>query len=161
MGALHGSWCWQKLTPLPEAEGHRVDPLDLPGHGNNLASISGMTLQTYAEHVRERVETADGPVILVGHSMGVMVITQAAELVRGRIATLVYLAAFLPRNGQAIPQLAEGDAKSLVRPNMIVNEEEGFCVVAEQVRRDAFSVTLACSALLRLLFYSMNLYDFG
>jgi hypothetical protein len=67
-----------------------------------------------------------------------MVITQAAEFVPHRIAILVYLAAFLPRDGQSLQQLAEGDHTTLVRPNMIINKNEGSFVVAEHVRHNAF-----------------------
>ena len=31
-GAWHGAWCWQKIVPLLEAQGHRVLTPDLPGH---------------------------------------------------------------------------------------------------------------------------------
>ena len=85
-GAWHGSWEWEQLTPLLEAEGHRVIAVDLPR----------TTLEDNADAVRAAVESAGEPVILLGHSAGGMWITQAAEYVPDRIATLVYCAAFLP-----------------------------------------------------------------
>lgn len=136
-GAWHGSWCWQKLAPHIKAEGHVVDALDLPG-GNDRTQISEVTLKKYAERVRQRIESAEESVILVGHSMGGMVITQVAELVPHRIAILVYLAAFLPRDGQSLQQLAEGDHKTLVRHNMIINKKQGSSIIAEHARRNAF-----------------------
>jgi pimeloyl-ACP methyl ester carboxylesterase len=137
-GAWHGSWCWRKLSPLIKAEGHRVDAVDLPGRGNDRTPIYEMTLEKYAERVRERLESAEEPVILVGHSLGGMVVTQAAELVPRRIAILVYLPAFLPHDGQSLQQLAEGDQRALVRPNMIINKEQGSCIIAEHARRETF-----------------------
>lgn len=67
-----------------------------------------------------------------------MVVTQAAELVPRLIATLVYLTAFLPRDGQSLQQLSEGDHKALVRPNMIINKELGSSIIAEHARREVF-----------------------
>jgi len=97
-----------------------------------------MTLNKYAEWVHQRIESAQESVILVGHSLGGMVITQAAELVLHRIANLVYLTAFLPRDGQSLQQLSEGDHKALVRPNMIINKEQGSSIIAEHARREVF-----------------------
>ncbi len=137
-GAWHGGWCWQKVVPLLEAEGHTVDAVDLPGHGDNPAPIGEMTLATYARCVADHVEAVGGPVVLVAHSMGGVSATQAAELACERLETLVYVAAFLPNDGQSLFQLADGDPGTLVLPNLIVDEAAGTCTVAEQALRDAF-----------------------
>jgi pimeloyl-ACP methyl ester carboxylesterase len=137
-GAWHGGWCWQKIVPLLEAEGHRVIALDLPGHGDDSTALSGMTLDANVTRIREAVEAADERVILVGHSMGGIAITRVAEEVPDMIATLVYLAAFLPQDGQSLPELAERMVDSLVASNMQVNEREGTAVIPEELWRDAF-----------------------
>ena len=124
-GAWHGSWEWEQLTPLLEAAGHRVIAVDLPR----------TTLDDNASTVRAAVESADEPVILVGHSAGGMWITQAAELVPERVANLVYVAAFLPQDGQALTDLAAGD---IVQENLLVDEEHGTALVAPTVHRQAF-----------------------
>jgi pimeloyl-ACP methyl ester carboxylesterase len=85
------------------------------------------------------VEAAGEPVVLVGHSMGGMAITQAAELVPERIATLVYLTAFLPGDGQALAQLAAGDPATLIGPNLVIDEAAGTCRInADAVREACF-----------------------
>ncbi|HEX7525719.1 MAG TPA: alpha/beta fold hydrolase [Gaiellaceae bacterium] len=137
-GAWHGGWCWRKIVPLLESAGHRVDALDLPGHGDNPAPVSEMTLDANARLVADRVEAAGEPVVLVGHSMGGISITQAAELVPERIATLVYVTAFLPGDGQSLVQLADGDPSALVQPNLVVDEAAGSCVIDEQARQAVF-----------------------
>ena len=124
-GAWHGSWEWEHLTPFLEAEGHRVIAVDLPR----------TTLEANAEAVRDAVDTADEPVILLGHSAGGMWITQAAEYVPERIAALVYCAAFLPADGQALTDLASGD---IVQENLIVDEAAGTALVDQSVHREAF-----------------------
>jgi pimeloyl-ACP methyl ester carboxylesterase len=124
-GAWHGSWQWDGLTPLLEAEGHRVIAVDLPR----------TTLDANVETIRVAVESSDEPVILVGHSAGGMWITQTAEAIPERIARLVYVAAFLPSDGQALGDLASDD---IVQTNLVVDESAGTALVAEGVRREAF-----------------------
>ena len=135
-GAFGGAWNWEQVTPLLEAEGHRVDALDLPGHGDNPAPVSEMTLANNARWIADRVEAATEPVILVGHSMGGMGITQAAELVPDRIAKLVYLAAFLPGDGQTLVQLSEMEPQvDEVQANIVIDEANGTCVINPEARR--------------------------
>ena len=96
-GAWHGSWCFNKLVPMLEGHGSRVYLCDLPGHYMNKADFSKITLSTYVKHVCDFIEkNIDGEVILVGHSMGGMVISQVAENLPGKISNLVYITAFVP-----------------------------------------------------------------
>ena len=88
-GAWHGAWAWDEVTPLLEAEGHTVDALDLPGHGDDRSPVSEMTLEGNVNRILERIDAAGEPVVLLGHSMGGMSVTQAAEHVPERISRLV------------------------------------------------------------------------
>ncbi|HKP18909.1 MAG TPA: alpha/beta fold hydrolase [Gaiellaceae bacterium] len=124
-GAWHGSWEWEALTPLLEEGGHRVLAVDLPR----------TSLDDIVATIRDAVESAEEPAILVGHSAGGMWITQTAEEIPERIAKLVYVAAFLPRDGQALVDLAGDD---IVQTNLIVDEAAGTALVAESVHREAF-----------------------
>jgi pimeloyl-ACP methyl ester carboxylesterase len=137
-GAWHGGWCWDKVVPLLEAEGHSVTAIDLPGHGSNPSAVAGMTLDAYAREIAGAVERAEAPVILAAHSMGGMPSTQAAELVPEKIEALVYVCAFLPGNGQSLMQLADNDPDAQVLPNLHVDEEAGVCEVAEDARVACF-----------------------
>jgi pimeloyl-ACP methyl ester carboxylesterase len=136
-GAFAGGWCWETFAPLLEADGHTVDALDLPGHGNDPAPISEMTLENNARRVADHVEAASEPVVLVGHSMGGMSITQAAEVVPDRIAKLVYVAAFLPADGMTLPQLAAMEPNvDGVQANIVLDEEHGTCTIAAHALRE-------------------------
>lgn len=138
-GAFHGAWCWQRVTPMLEREGHRVLAPDLPGHGTRRDPVTDMTLESYAAAVQQSIESADEPVVLVGHSMGGMVVTQAAEHVPDLIGRLVYLTAFLPVNGQSLADLAGSvEGGDLLQPNLVVDPAAGTCVVAEDARRTVF-----------------------
>lgn len=106
-GAWHGAWCWKKVVPLLQANGHRVVAIDLPGHGNDKTSPATVTLDAYTDKVVQVANAQTGPVILVGHSMGGIVIAQAAEVLgKKKVAKLVFLDAFMPKNGESVFGLA-------------------------------------------------------
>jgi pimeloyl-ACP methyl ester carboxylesterase len=96
---------------------------DLPGHGEDKTSISEISLQAYTDRVCQILDEHSEPVILVGHSMGGVVITQAAEYRPEKIKKLVYLAGPLLQNGEFLFQYAELDNEALVMPNLIMSEE--------------------------------------
>ena len=127
-GAFHDASCWSRLKKDLEARGHRVEAIDLPGHGADKTPLEQVTLDLYADKVTDVVMADSEPTILVGHSMGGMVVTQAADNIvakGGNLAQVIYIAAFLPRNGQSLVDLAgqpEG-AGDMVQANVVVEGE--------------------------------------
>jgi pimeloyl-ACP methyl ester carboxylesterase len=106
-GAWHGAWCWRKIVLELQANKCNVIALDLPGHGDDPINPKNVTLDDYVKKVISVVNEQTDPVILVGHYMAGVVISQAAEdLGRGKIAALVYLDAFMPQNGESVFSLA-------------------------------------------------------
>ena len=102
-GAHHGSWCWKMVTPLLEKAGYNVIAPDLPGHGENKKkAIEEITLNDYLDCIFEVLDRQPEPVILVGHSMGGLVISQVAEYRPNKIKKLVYLCAVLLKNGESL-----------------------------------------------------------
>jgi pimeloyl-ACP methyl ester carboxylesterase len=121
-GAMGGAWCWERVIPGLEAAGHRARAIDLPGQGADTTPLEQITLYRYADAVCDALDAMDGPVVLTGHSMGGMVITQAAAQRPDTLAGLIYVAAFLPRPGQSLIDIthlpeAAGDA---VQANLVV-----------------------------------------
>ena len=137
-GAWHGAWCWDKVVPLLENEGHSVTAVDLPGHGDDTTALAGLTQAEYGRKVADAVEAAGEPVVLAGHSMGGMAITQAAEYVPDKIATLFYVCAFLPGPGDSLARLADGDTEARVLPNLEVDEAAGVSRVASAAHVECF-----------------------
>lgn len=103
-GAYHGGWCYAKVVPLLEAAGHTIVAVDLPGHGDNPVPREEITLAAYVRHVCSVIDDLQaGPegVILVGHSLGGVSISQVAEDRPEKVKTLVFLAALMPRHGES------------------------------------------------------------
>jgi pimeloyl-ACP methyl ester carboxylesterase len=137
-GAWHGAWCWHKVTPLLEASGARVIAPDLPSMGADITPPGVITLDYWARFVADLIEREPEPVVLVGHSRGGIVISQAAEYVPERIRHLVYLAGFLLPSGGTLAVAANQITDSLVPPNMIPAASGLTCVVRDNVLQDAF-----------------------
>ncbi|MGD8715726.1 MAG: alpha/beta fold hydrolase [Desulfobacterales bacterium] len=137
-GAWHGGWCWKNIIPLIEKEGHSVVAPDLPGHGKDKKPITEITLQAYTDRVCQILDEQSEPVILVGHSMGGVVITQTAEYRPEKIKTLVYLTGFLLQNGEFLLQLAEPDTKALVLPNLVMAEDQSYATIKEEALKEVF-----------------------
>jgi pimeloyl-ACP methyl ester carboxylesterase len=137
-GAWHGGWCWYKVVPLLERAGHTVLAPDLPSLGKDKTPVSEVSLALWADHVSRLLDAQREPVVLVGHSRGGIVISEAAERRPDKVKTLVYLTAFLLRNGESLLQLAGQDTSSLVVQNLVVADDQRSCIVREEALRDAF-----------------------
>jgi pimeloyl-ACP methyl ester carboxylesterase len=137
-GAWHGAWCWKKVIPLLEKEGHKVVAPDLPGHGKDKRPIADITLQAYTDRVCQILDEQSDPVVLVGHSMGGVVITQTAEYRPEKISKLVYVTAFLLQNGEFLLQHAEPDTEALVLPNLIMSEDQSYANVKQEALKEVF-----------------------
>ena len=96
---VHGAWAdgssWAKVIGPLEAEGFHVVAVQNP-----LTSLADDTATT-----RRAIAMMDGPVLLVGHSYGGAVITEAGS--DSKVAGLVYVAAFAPNEGQAVGELGK------------------------------------------------------
>jgi pimeloyl-ACP methyl ester carboxylesterase len=121
-GAFAGAWCWAPVLPGLRAAGHTVETLDLPGSGEDRTPVAEITLDAYAERVCEAL-AAGLPAVLAGHSMGGMVITQAAARSPELISSLIYVAAFLPADGQSLLDLTAYPeaADDQVQANLVVD----------------------------------------
>lgn len=106
-GGAHGAWSWKKIVPLLEAKDYKVITLDLPSSSNDTVELVNITLDDDVKKITDAANAVEGKVILVGHSSGGVVISQAAELLGShKIDKLIYIDAFLPQNGESVFSLA-------------------------------------------------------
>ena len=96
---VHGAWAdgssWAKVIPLLEKAGLNAIAVQNPltGFDDDVAAT------------KRAIALTDGPVILVGHSWGGVVITEAGA--DSKVAGLVYVAAFAPDVGEAVGDLGK------------------------------------------------------
>jgi pimeloyl-ACP methyl ester carboxylesterase len=102
-GAWAGSWAWMRVADRLVSRGHRVFAPTLSGLGERShLDGSSINLTTHVDDVVNEIRWKDlHDVVLVGHSYGGFVITGAAEKILDRIASIVYVDAFIPNDGQA------------------------------------------------------------
>lgn len=106
-GAWLGGWAWERLVPYLTNAGYKVFSPTLTGLGEkaNLAKPD-IGLNTHVQDILSLLENENlHNVVLVGHSYGGMVITGVADKAAERIAHLVYLDAFIPRDGQSVADI--------------------------------------------------------
>ncbi len=102
-GAWHGAWAFERVAPLLEKAGHRVDAVTLPGLAERKAELTpSLHLADHVSEVVKRVERASGTVVLVGHSYAGVVVMPAAAKVKDRLERLVLLDAFLAEPGKSM-----------------------------------------------------------
>jgi pimeloyl-ACP methyl ester carboxylesterase len=128
-GAWHGGWCWEKVRLLIEAREHRVITPDL-------AELT--TLEACVERVDAILDDETGPAVLVGHSMGGAVISQAAEQRYGKVRALVYVCAYLLRDGETLAQAARRDAKSESPRGILFSADRSVMTYRHDVAREVF-----------------------
>lgn len=136
-GAWHGAWCFERVTPGLEERGVRVVAVDLPGHGSNPAPLGD--LHEDARAVREAIDQVGGPVVLLGHSFGGMVVTEAGAH-HPDVKHVVYLCAFMPETGESLVTLVSSvDDPGLKAPiHTLPGEREGEVLINPEFVRELF-----------------------
>ena len=124
---VHGAWqaayVWTAVKQELENRGQDVVTVELPGHGEDFTSPANLTMDVYRDKVIEAISGIKGKVILVGHSMGGVVVSSVAEKIPSRIEKLVYIGAFVPANGQSLLDLSLLDKQSQLGASLIPSKD--------------------------------------
>lgn len=117
-GAWSAGWAWKKMHPLMQARGHRLITPTCTGLGERAHLVhAGIDLETHIQDIVAVLETEDlHHIVLIGHSYGGMVATGVADRVAERVAALVYIDAFAPRDGESVFDLLPPDARAQRQP---------------------------------------------
>lgn len=102
---VHGAWADESAWGMVRnqlAINANVVVVNLPAHGADNIYGAGIGLSDYVKTVTDAIDQLNGKVILVGHSMAGQVISQVAENLPSKIDKLIYVAAYLPKNGEHI-----------------------------------------------------------
>jgi pimeloyl-ACP methyl ester carboxylesterase len=128
-GAWHGGWCWRRVADLLEKRGHKVFTPTLTGLGERSHLLDAKVNLT--THITDIVNVIKwerlSDIVLVGHSYGGMVITGVAEEVEAAIASIVFLDAFVPENGQSLLDMGGAQA---IRDAIRAAQERGEIATA-------------------------------
>ena len=126
---VHGFWgdgsSWSKVIPILEGAGHRVIAVQLPLH----------SMADDVATVKRAVDLVGGPTILVGHSYGGFVITNAAYN-NPNVTGLVYIGAFAPDEGQSPSDFF--DVTKLPK-GFLITDSGGFLYINSTQFHDMFA----------------------
>lgn len=137
-GAWSAPYAWTNVKASLEKSGNTVVVVQLPSHGSDQTSAQNVSINVYRDAVINAMNTLSGKVILVGHSMGGVVISAVAETVPAKIEKLVYIAAFVPVSGQSLLDLALPDTTSALHNNLRPSEDEFTIDVVQDQITNAF-----------------------
>jgi pimeloyl-ACP methyl ester carboxylesterase len=138
-GAFAGAWKWERLVAPLEAAGHTVETPDLPASGEDQTPVADVTLDAYVDRISAQLDERPEPAVLVPSSMGGVVSTQTAARNPGKVAAIVYIAAFVPRDGQSLldlTRLPEGATDEL-QAGMVIEGDPPTASLSPEVSRSA------------------------
>ena len=129
---VHGLWAdgssWSKIIKPLQENGYDVISVQNPT----------TTLEEDVAAVNAAIDRVEGPVLLVGHSWGGFVITEAG--VRPQVKGLVYVAAFAPDKGETVPTLSANAAATKL--SAYLKDTNGVLTVSKKGVADAFAQDL-------------------
>ena len=127
-GFVDGSG-WQGVYDLLKADGFDV----------SVVQNQTLSLESDVETTHNVLDQQDGPAILVGHSYGGVVVTEAG--MHDKVAGLVYIAAFVPDAGESVNALiADPPPGAPVPP--ILPPQDGFLFLDREKFADSFAADL-------------------
>src|SRR5918999_973358 len=124
-GFVDGSG-WQEVYPLLKEDAYSA----------SVAQTPTLSLEGDAAATKRVVDAQDEPVVLVGHSYGGAVITEAGN--DPKVAALVYIAAFAPDTGESVNTLLAGFPKDAPGPP-ILPPEDGFLFLDREKFHNSFA----------------------
>jgi pimeloyl-ACP methyl ester carboxylesterase len=126
---VHGLWAdgssWSKVIPILKNAGHRVIAVQLAAH----------SLADDVATVKRAIDLAGGPTIVVAHSFGGFVITNAAYNNKN-VTGLVYVAAFAPDEGESAVKFVP---IASLPPGLLVFDSGGFAYLNPEKFHEAFA----------------------
>jgi putative intracellular protease/amidase/thioesterase domain-containing protein len=137
---VHGAWADESAWGFVRnqlAVKANVEVVNLPAHGIDLTAANQVSLKDYIKAVTDVINRQPGKVILVAHSMAGIVASQVAENIPAKIEKLVYVSAYLPRNGEDIMTLAKRDGESKAGAALEFNADYTAATIKKDILPEA------------------------
>ena len=131
-GAFADSSSWDKVTPILQDKGYNVVAVYDP-----MSSLADDVAAT-----KRVIEAQPGRVVLVGHSYGGVVITEAGN--HDKVAALVYVAAFAPDAGESVNDLGKGQPAPPWTKRLVI-DSGGFASLPADVVASDFAQDLSAA----------------
>jgi pimeloyl-ACP methyl ester carboxylesterase len=138
-GAFENASVWGHVAGKLKADGYEVVTVNLPGRPDSPAAPDKVSLKLYGDTVDAALKKLHRPAVVVGHSFAGIVIADAAEKDPARIKTLVFLAAYLPKDGDSLVSMAQQDPDAKIGSHLQIKKEQGIASVEYSARADLFA----------------------
>jgi pimeloyl-ACP methyl ester carboxylesterase len=114
-GGWEAGWVWRTVEDHLRAEGHEVFRPTLTGLGERSHLLTpAVDLETHITDILNLIKWEKlRNVTLVGHSYGGMVVTGVADRVHDRVGSLIYLDAFIPKEGRSLLDLLPSERAAI------------------------------------------------
>lgn len=135
-GAWAGAWVWGPLIREMDALGLSCIAPELPGNGHHSIPYAQVSQSDYLAEISHVLDHVSGPVALVGHSGGGMLVTAAAQAFPDRVSHAIWIAGMLLPNGQSFDDvtasLSGDDSRFGVSPHVKPTPDGAASVVSPE-----------------------------
>lgn len=137
-GAFETADVWAPVQAQLKKDGYKSVAVTLPGRPGNPLPYGEATADLNRDAVLAALAKIKSPVVLVGHSFGGIAVSNTAEAAPEKIKTVVYVAAYLPQNGDSLLSLSQKDPDSQMGPSFRVSDDKTHASVDPAKRGDLF-----------------------
>ncbi len=128
-GAFQTAEAWSAVTTLLKAKGHDVEVVNLPGR-DAVGDMKAIALSDYRDAALAVIRAKPEPVYLVGHSFGGITIAATGDAAPAAIRKLIFLAAYVPRDGESLQSLAAQDkGNKFTQQNFVIAPDYSYAEV--------------------------------
>jgi pimeloyl-ACP methyl ester carboxylesterase len=138
-GAFESAQVWGDVAARLKRDGYKVTAVNLPGRPGAPSAPDKVSLDLYRDVVVAALGKFHRPAVVVGHSFGGIVISDAAEEAPEKIKTLVFVAALLPHDGDSLVSMANQDPDAKIGPHLQIQKEKGIATIEYSARADLFA----------------------
>ena len=120
-GSWHGAWCWYKVAPRLESEGHIVTVPDVPGRMLSPAKPISVGFNTMLKSLRGSLPAGEKTTIVAHSRYGILAST-LAEAFPDRIDRVIYLASYMLPTGKRGAEYFRWDKTSFLAPHVKISK---------------------------------------